>query len=114
MKKILFVPALALLLSCNNGKTTYTKCEQTTYNFNKEAANQLISAENKEGSFTVEVTGNSIKIIDNTGKEKVLKNDNGYSLINKKSGDTLIIENLPTQETPDNILKFGATYKFYN
>lgn len=114
MKKILFLAASALFLSCNNSKPSYTKCIETTYNFNKEAKNRLIGSDNTEGIFAVEIIENTIKITNTTGKETVLNSDNGYSLTNKKSGDTLVIEHLPTEATPAETLKFGTTYKFYN
>lgn len=112
MKKILLAIS-ALFLSCNS-KPAFTKCIETTYNLNKEAKNRIVGSETKEGNYTIEVTEATIKITDNTGKETVLNNDNGYSLTNKKSGDTLVIENLPTENTPSEILKFGVEYKFYN
>ncbi|OWP76856.1 hypothetical protein [Flavobacterium oreochromis] len=114
MKKLLFIVASALFSSCKDSKPTYTKCVETTYNFNKEATNKVVGTDTKEGGFTVEISAESIKITDNTGKETVLNSDNGYSLTNKKSGDTLVIENLPTDNTPSEVLKFGTTYKFYN
>lgn len=114
MKKILFIAAKALFLSCNDSKTTYTKCTETTYNFHKEAANKVIESENTEGSFTVEISNEIIKITDNKGKETLLKKDDGYSLINKNNGDTLVIENFPTENTPLEVLSYGTEYKFYN
>ena len=114
MKKLLFITLSALFLSCTNSKPTYTKCIETTYNFHKEAANKVIGNENTEGSFTVEISNETIKIIDNKGKETLLKKDDGYSLINKKIGDTLIIENFPTENTPLEVLSYGTEYKFYN
>lgn len=114
MKKILFVAASALLLSCNNSKPTYTKCIETSYNLNKEAIDKVIGINKTEGGFTVEITKNIIKIIDNKGKETLLNDNNGYSVTNKMIGDTLVIQNLPTESTPLNILKYGNEYKFYN
>lgn len=114
MKKILFLSTLASFLSCNNTKPTFLNCSETTYNYNKEAADRIIGTDIKKGSFSVEVSDTFVKIIDQNGKENVLKNDNGYSLTNKKVGDTLVIEHLPTEQTPEEILKFGTTYKFYN
>lgn len=114
MKKLLFIAASALFSSCKDSKPTYTKCIETTYNYNKEAVNKIVGNDTKAGEFTIEITAESIRIIDNTGKETVLNSDNGYSLTNQKSGDTLVVENLPTEKTPSEILKFGTTYKFYN
>lgn len=114
MKKIAVLPILALLLSCNNTKQTYTRCIETTYNFHKEAINKVIGCDSTEGSFTVEITNDVIKIIDNKGKERLLNKNDGYSLINKKHGDTLVIENLPTENTPLEVLSYGFEYKFYN
>jgi hypothetical protein len=113
MKKILFIAASALFLSCNDSKPIYTKCIETTYNLNKEAINKIIEVNKKEGHFTVEVNADLIKITDDTGKETVLNNDKGYSLTSKKIGDTLVVENLPTETTPSEVLKYGSQYKFY-
>lgn len=114
MKKIALFSILALILSCNNNKTTYKNCSETTYNLNKEASSTIVGTDNKKGVFIVFTAGNTVKITDNLGKETVLTNNNGYSLKNEKSGDTLIIKNFPTDATPDNVLKFGTEYKFYN
>lgn len=113
MKKIILTVALfTTLFSCNDSKPTYTNCIETSYNFNKEANNRVLSIDTLKGNFAVEIA-NDIKI---TGfsKELILNTENEYSLTNKKSGDTLIIQNLPTENTPSNVLKFGTEYKFYN
>jgi len=111
MKKILALPLLAFLLSCNSG-TQYTNCTETTFNFNKEAANKVVGIETTKGNYTVE-TANGVTI--NGLKEAlILDENNGYSVINKMSGDTLIIQHFPTENTPSEVLKFGSEYKFYN
>jgi hypothetical protein len=114
MKKLLFIAASALFSSCKHSKHTYTKCIETTYNYNKEAVNKVVGNDIKEGEFTIEINAKSIRITDNTGKETVLNSDKGYLLTSKKSGDTLVVENLPTEKTPSDVLKFGTTYRFYN
>lgn len=114
MKKTLFISTMALLLSCSNSETKYTKCVETSFNFNKQSANKIVGTEKKEGSFKIELGNDLIKIIDEKGESREFNTNNGYSLTHKKSGDTLIIQNLPTESTPSEILKFGFEYKFYN
>lgn len=114
MKKVLFIAVSAMFLSCNESKPTYINCIETTYNLNKEAKEKVVGIDKTKGSFKVEITEGIIKITDDKSKETVLNNDNAYSLTNKKSGDTLIIEHIPTENTPAEILKFGSEYKFYN
>ncbi|WP_268848126.1 hypothetical protein [Flavobacterium aestivum] len=114
MKKILAISVTTLFLSCNNSGKTYTKCIETSYNLNKEAIDKVISVNKTDGGFTVEIVNNTIKIVDKNGKETLLNDDNGYSVANKMIGDTLVIESLPTEATPSNILKYGNEYKFYN
>ncbi len=105
---------MALFLSCSNSEPTYTNCIQSTFNFNNEAANRLLESDKKEGRFTIELSSNLVKITDEKGNIKVLNTDKGYTVTNKKSGDTLVVEHLPTENTPSEILKFGSEYKFYN
>ena len=111
MKKILALSITTLLLSCNSG-TQYTNCTETTFNFDKEAAKRVVETNTTKGTYTIE-TANEVTI--NGLKEAlVLDENNGYSVINKMSGDTLIIQHFPTENTPSNVLKFGSEYKFYN
>jgi hypothetical protein len=115
MKKISLLVALALFLSCNESKPIYSKCIEIGYNFNKEAANEIMSVDTLNGTFNVEISSELVKITDQNGKENVLKNnDTGFLVTNKMVGDTLVIQYFPTAKTPSNVLKFGSEYKFYN
>lgn len=111
MKKILILPIVAFFLSCNS-EPKYANCIETTFNLNKEAANKVVGIDITKGNYTIEIA-NEIKI--NGLKEAlILDQNNGYSVTNEMSGDTLIIKHLPTENTPSNVLKFGSEYKFYN
>ena len=45
--------------------------------------------------------------------EREWTEQHGYKLSNSMSGDTLILKHMPTNATPDEILKYGIEYKFY-
>lgn len=111
MKKLLILPLMAFFLSCNS-ESKYTNCIETTFNLNKEAINKVVEIDTTKGNYTIEIT-NEIKI-NGFDKETILKEENGYSVTNKISGDTLTIQHLPTENTPSNVLKYGSEYKFYN
>lgn len=111
MKKILILPIVAFFLSCNS-EPKYANCIETTFNLNKEAANKVVGIETTKGNYTIEIA-NEIKI-NGFDEETILKEENGYSVTNEMSGDTLIIRYLPTENTPSDVLKFGSEYKFYN
>lgn len=111
MKKILVLPILALLLSCNS-ETQYTNCAQTTFNFNKEATSKWVETEKTKGTYLIEMA-KDVKIM-GLKEDLILDENNGYLVTNKMSGDTLIIQHFPTENTPSEVLKFGTEYKFYN
>lgn len=111
MKKILILPIVAFFLSCNS-EPKYANCIETTFNFNKEAASKVVQIDTTKGNYTIEIA-NEIKI-NGLKEELILDQNNGYSVTNEMSGDTLIIKHLPTENTPSNVLKFGSEYKFYN
>lgn len=111
MKKLLILPLMAFFLSCNS-EPKYTNCIETTFNLNKEAINKVVEIDTTKGNYTIEIA-NEIKI--NGFDEQIILNDEGsYQATNKMSGDTLIIQHLPTENTPSNVLKYGSEYKFYN
>jgi hypothetical protein len=111
MKKNLILPIVAFFLSCNS-EPKYTNCIETTFNLNQESVNKVVQSDTTKGNYTIEIA-NEIKI--NGFDKGILLNDqSGYSVTNKMSGDTLIIQHLPSKNTPSNVLKFGSEYKFYN
>lgn len=111
MKKILALPILAFLLSCNSG-TQYVNCTETSFNFNKDAMNEVVEVKKTKGNYTIN-SGTETNII-GFENETILKEDLGYSVTNKMNGDTLVIQHFPTENTPSNVLKYGTEYKFYN
>ena len=111
MKRILPLSIIAFLYSCNT-ESSYTKCIETTFNFNDEAKNKVVSVDTPEGNFTIK-TASEISII-GFDKDVVLDTKNGYLPKQETKGDTLIIQYFPTEYTPSNVLKFGTEYKFYN
>ncbi|WP_452219938.1 hypothetical protein [Lacinutrix salivirga] len=137
MKKQLF-PLLILsliLFSCGNSteKCQYTKMMTVSYNFNKEASSKIIGVDTTSGCYSITKENNTADLKDSKNKFRILiksnpnvfeitdgeKNriwneENGYKLGNAMSGDTLILRYVPTKNTPENILKFGTEYKFYN
>lgn len=135
MKKILFTTlSSALFLSCTNSKPTYTKMIETSYNFNQNASNPIMSSDtlkgeysevNKEGNififennsdFMINVSeGNTLlEVVESKTKGSKFIIQNGFEITNKKAGDTLIIQYLPTKDTPASVLKFGIEFKLYN
>jgi hypothetical protein len=110
MKKILTLSIMACFLSCDT-ESSYTKCIETTFNFNDEAKNKVVSVDTIEGNFTIK-TASEVSII-GFDKEVVLDAKNGYLPKQERKGDTLIIQYFPTEYTPSNVLKFGTQYKFY-
>lgn len=130
MKKILALPILVLFAACNT-QPNYTKMVERTYNFNKYAANIVMSSDTTSGSFIEADNNGGTMIYDNnsdfilnasitslevatsktTGNKLVARN--GFEITQEKIGDTLILKYFPTDKTPTNVLKFGTEYKFY-
>lgn len=104
-----------------------------SYNFNNEASSKIISIDTISGCYSITKDNNTADLKDSKNNFKILiktnpnifeitdgdknrtcKEERGYKLGNTMSGDTLILRHVPTSSTPDNILKFGTEYKFYN
>lgn len=130
MKKTLALPILALLASCTT-QPNYTKMVVKSYNFNKYAANLVMSSDTTSGSyieadkdgtvfvyddntdFILNASDTTIEIAESKTKGNKWVEERGFEVTHKKKGDTLIIQYFPTDKTPDNVLKFGSEYKFY-
>lgn len=144
MKKTfcILIASLSLaFVSCNSSteKCQYSNMISTTYNFNKNASSKIVSIDSLSGCFTagrkmngdklekvlIKNTKSDFEIIANFSPKKefevirgekrnTIDEKNAYYLNVEIIKDTLLVEILPTEYTPDNILKFGTRYKFFN
>jgi len=132
VKKLLLLIA-GLFASCGKSECQYSKMTKITYNLNDNAAMQVVGTDNLQGCYTVTKTNGeanlnnsdkdfNIKIttnpnvfyISDDGSKHVFKETDGFKLGNTMSGDTLILQCLPTAAMSSEFLRFGIVYKFYN
>ena len=131
-KKLPALLLLSLLISCTS-KYKYHKMVQTDYNLNSFRASEIIRSDTTAGNyietekkeslfifednsdFIFKVSKNppQIDIVDREGNNSSFVEERGFEITSKKAGDTLIVRYFPTKSTPENILKFGAEYKFF-
>ena len=126
--------AAVTLAACGDPETKcqFTKKATTTYNFN-QGLPVVASSETVEGCYSITKTDTEAELNDTANKFSIKittappaffitdgdatrdwKEVNGFKVSNTMSGDTLILRYMPTEATPESVLKFGAEYKFYN
>lgn len=134
MKKLL-LPLSILFLACGSDaeKCQYSNMVTTSYNLNKGVTKLISSQDTLKGCFSITKSDKQAElkdsksnfsiqistapnqlIINEGGSQRTWTETRGFKISNEMKGDTLILRYMPTNDTPDVVLKFGTEYKLYN